>query len=39
VYAVDVSPEKIARSKKKAKRDGVEGLFRNGLAETLPSWR
>lgn len=36
VFGVDASPEMLARAEKKAKGAGVEVLFRNSLAETLP---
>ncbi|HEX6502821.1 MAG TPA: methyltransferase domain-containing protein [Terriglobales bacterium] len=36
VYAVDASPEMLARAKKKAKKAGVQVLFRNAVAEALP---
>ena len=36
VYGVDASPEMLARAEKKAKKAGVEVLFRSGLAEALP---
>ena len=36
VYGVDASPEMLARAENKARKAGVEVLFRNGLAEELP---
>lgn len=36
VYGVDASPEMLARAEKKARKAGVEVLFRNVLAEALP---
>ena len=36
VYGVDASPEMLARAEKKARKAGVEVVFRNGLAEALP---
>ena len=36
VHGVDASPEMLARAEKKAKKTGVEVLFRNTLAEALP---
>lgn len=36
VYGVDASPEMLARAEKKARKVGVEVLFRSGLAEALP---
>lgn len=36
VYGIDASPEMLARAEKKARRAGVEVLFGNGLAESLP---
>lgn len=36
VYGLDASPEMLARAEKKARKAGVEVLFRNGLAEALP---
>jgi len=35
VYGVDASPEMLARAEKKARKAGIEVLFRNGLAEAL----
>lgn len=36
VYGLDASPEMIARASKKAKKAGVEILFKNGIVEALP---
>ena len=36
VHGVDASPEMLLRAEKKAKKAGVEVLFRNTLAESLP---
>jgi len=36
VYGVDASPEMLWRAEKKARKAGVEVLFRTGLAESLP---
>ena len=36
VHGVDASPEMLVRAEKKAKKAGVEVLFRNTLAEALP---
>ena len=36
VHGVDASPEMLARAEKKAKKVGIEVLFRNTLAESLP---
>ncbi len=36
VCGIDASPEMIARACKKARKAGVEIVFRNGLAEALP---
>ncbi len=36
VYGIDASPEMIARAGKKARKAGVEVVFKNGLAEALP---
>lgn len=36
VYGIDASPEMIARASKKARKAGVEVIFKNGLAEALP---
>src|SRR5262245_12048894 len=36
VYGIDASPEMIARAKRKATKAGVEVVFRNGAAQTLP---
>src|SRR5262245_4070202 len=36
VYGIDASPEMIARAGKKARKAGVEVLFKKELAEALP---
>ena len=36
VYGIDASPEMIARASKKAMKAGVEVIFKDGLAESLP---
>lgn len=36
VYAVDASPEMLARATKKANKAGVEVMFKNGVVEGLP---
>jgi ubiquinone/menaquinone biosynthesis C-methylase UbiE len=36
VYGIDASPEMIARAGKKARKAGVEVVFKNGVAEALP---
>lgn len=36
VHGVDASPEMLVRAEKKAKKAGIEVLFRNTLAEALP---
>ena len=36
VYGLDASPEMVAKAEKKARKAGVDVLFRNGLAEALP---
>jgi ubiquinone/menaquinone biosynthesis C-methylase UbiE len=36
VYGIDASPEMIARANKKAKKAGVDVVFKNALAESLP---
>jgi cyclopropane fatty-acyl-phospholipid synthase-like methyltransferase len=36
VYGVDASPEMLSRAEKKARKAGVEVLFKNSLAEALP---
>ncbi len=36
VYGIDASPEMIARARMKAKRAGVEVVFKNAVAEALP---
>ena len=36
VYGIDASPEMIARADKKAKKAGVEVVFKNAVAEALP---
>jgi len=36
VHGVDASPEMLLRAEKKAKKAGIEVLFRNTLAESLP---
>ena len=36
VYGIDASAEMIARAGKKARKAGVEVVFKNGLAEALP---
>jgi len=36
VYGVDASPEMLARAGKKAKKAGVEVVFKNGIVEGLP---
>jgi len=36
VYGVDASPEMIARAEKKAKKTGVEVVFKKALAQKLP---
>jgi ubiquinone/menaquinone biosynthesis C-methylase UbiE len=36
VYGIDASPEMIARAGKKARKAGVDVLFKNGAAEDLP---
>jgi ubiquinone/menaquinone biosynthesis C-methylase UbiE len=35
-HGIDASPEMIARAAKKARKAGVDVLFKNGLAEDLP---
>src|SRR5262245_40394096 len=36
VYGIDASPQMIARASKKARKAGVEVVFKNGVAEALP---
>jgi ubiquinone/menaquinone biosynthesis C-methylase UbiE len=36
VYGIDASPEMIARASKKARKAGVEVVFKNGVVEALP---
>lgn len=36
VYGVDASPEMIARADKKAKKTGIDVLFRQGTSQALP---
>lgn len=36
VYGIDASPEMIARANKKARKAGIEVVFKNGLAQALP---
>jgi|SRR5579864_343026 len=36
VHGVDASPEMLSRAEKKARKAGVEVLFKNSLAEALP---
>lgn len=36
VHGIDPSPEMIARAAKKARKAGVEAVFKNGIAEALP---
>jgi len=36
VYAIDASPEMIARASRKARKAGIEVLFKSALAEALP---
>lgn len=36
VYGIDASPEMIARARKKAKKAGIEVVFKNAVAEALP---
>src|SRR5215216_4246893 len=36
VYGVDASPEMIARASKKARKAGLEVVFRNALVQALP---
>lgn len=36
VYGIDPSPEMLAKAKQKARKAGVQVLFRSGLAEDLP---
>jgi len=36
VYGIDASPEMIARATKKARKAGVEVIFKNGVVEALP---
>jgi ubiquinone/menaquinone biosynthesis C-methylase UbiE len=36
VYGIDASPEMISRANKKAKKAGVQIVFRDGAAQTLP---
>jgi ubiquinone/menaquinone biosynthesis C-methylase UbiE len=36
VYAIDASPEMIAKARKKAKTAGVEVVFKSGIVEALP---
>ena len=36
VYGIDASPEMIARAGKKAKKAGVEVVFKDGFAQSLP---
>jgi ubiquinone/menaquinone biosynthesis C-methylase UbiE len=36
VHGVDASPEMLSRAEKKAKKAGVEVLFKNSLAEAIP---
>jgi len=36
VYGIDASPEMLARACKKARKAGVELVFQNAVAETLP---
>jgi ubiquinone/menaquinone biosynthesis C-methylase UbiE len=35
VYGIDASPEMIARANKKARKAGIEVVFKNGLAQAL----
>ncbi|HEY3038034.1 MAG TPA: class I SAM-dependent methyltransferase [Pyrinomonadaceae bacterium] len=36
VYGIDASPEMIARAGKKARKAGVDVVFKNGIVEALP---
>ena len=36
VYGIDASPEMIARASRKARKAGIEVLFKNAVAESLP---
>jgi ubiquinone/menaquinone biosynthesis C-methylase UbiE len=36
VYGIDASPEMIAKASKKAKKAGVEVVFKSGIVEALP---
>jgi ubiquinone/menaquinone biosynthesis C-methylase UbiE len=36
VYGIDASPEMIARAGKKARKTGIEVVFKNAVAEALP---
>ncbi|HLQ45656.1 MAG TPA: class I SAM-dependent methyltransferase [Planctomycetaceae bacterium] len=36
VYAIDASPEMIARASRKARKAGIEVLFKSAVAEALP---
>src|SRR5206468_9540093 len=36
VYGIDASPEMIARASRKARKAGLEVLFKNAVAEALP---
>jgi ubiquinone/menaquinone biosynthesis C-methylase UbiE len=36
VYGIDASPEMLARAHKKARKAGIELIFKNALAEALP---
>src|SRR5437667_417911 len=36
VHGIDASPEMIARADKKARKAGVEVVFKNGVAQALP---
>jgi ubiquinone/menaquinone biosynthesis C-methylase UbiE len=36
VYGIDASPEMIARASKKARKAGVQVVFKNGAAQALP---
>jgi ubiquinone/menaquinone biosynthesis C-methylase UbiE len=36
VYGIDASPEMIAKADKKARKAGVEIVFKNGFAQSLP---